>query len=101
VTDYDKKAHHECYECVHRRNVPGNCHIECAKPDPEMTSNAHGIKNGWFIYPHLFDPVWKTKQCINFEAKQSEENAVTDAVSGAVSGAVSRQDNTSAGKTQV
>jgi len=32
-----------------------------------MTGNAHGVKNGWFIYPLLFDPIWKTKECDNFE----------------------------------
>lgn len=58
-----------CYECVHRRDVPGNCHIRCAKPDPEMTGHPHGIRNGWFIYPMLFDPVWKTKECSNWEKR--------------------------------
>ncbi|MCK5601997.1 hypothetical protein KAR91_09015 [Candidatus Pacearchaeota archaeon] len=70
----------ECYQCVNKRPVPGNCHIDCANPDPEMTGDPHGMKNGWFIYPFCFDPVWKTKDCVNFESK-----AVSDAVSGAVS----------------
>lgn len=59
----------ECYLCIHSRNVPGNTHIACAKPDPQMTGDPHGIRNGWFIYPLLFDPVWKTKMCSNFQAK--------------------------------
>lgn len=60
----------ECYHCKHKRNVPGNAHIRCIDPDVEMTADEHGIKNGWFIYPSLFDPVWKTKKCSNFERKE-------------------------------
>ena len=56
-----------CYECKNKRNVPGNCHIQCVKPDPKMTGNEHGIRSGWFMYPMLFDPVWATKKCVNFE----------------------------------
>lgn len=59
----------ECYSCKHKRLVPGDAHIECAFPDPKMTGNEHGIKHGWFMYPILFDPVWKTKKCNNFEFK--------------------------------
>lgn len=63
----------ECYHCSHKREVPGNCHISCSNPDKEMEGNPHGIQNGWFIYPLLFDPVWKEKKCRNFEkCKESE-----------------------------
>lgn len=58
----------ECWACKHKREVPGNTHFRCVKPDPAMTGDEHGIENGWFIYPHLFDPVWKTKACRNYEA---------------------------------
>ena len=63
-------AQNECYECRHRRNNPGDAHISCEKPDPEMLGNSHGVKNGWFFYPFNFDPVWKRKQCQNFERKE-------------------------------
>ena len=56
-----------CYKCKHKRSVPGNCHIACANPDPKMSGDPHGIKNGWFIYPLLFDPIWKNKVCDNME----------------------------------
>jgi len=59
----------ECWTCLHRREVPGNAHIQCEKPDPDMTGNAHGISRGWFFYPALFDPTWKTALCRNYEAK--------------------------------
>jgi hypothetical protein len=61
-----------CYQCKFKRNVPGDAHIQCTNPDKEMTGNPHGIKNGWFWYPLLFDPTWKTKECSNFEEKRSE-----------------------------
>jgi len=59
----------ECYHCKFKRNVPGNCHITCTNPDFNMTGDKRGILNGWFIYPMLFDPVWKTKKCKNFILK--------------------------------
>lgn len=59
----------ECYRCKHKRNLPGDTHIQCVSPDPHMTAHLHGIKMGWFFYPLNFDPVWMTKKCINFEPK--------------------------------
>jgi hypothetical protein len=56
----------ECYTCAHKREVPGDCHIRCANPDPAMVGVAHGIKRGWFIYPLLFDPVWKARLCQHY-----------------------------------
>lgn len=32
-----------------------------------MTGNRHGIRNGWFFYPMVFDPGWKTKLCSNYK----------------------------------
>lgn len=60
----------ECWDCKHRQDVAGNCHIKCVKPDPDMSGHELGIKNGWFMYPHLFDPTWKTKLCSNYENKE-------------------------------
>jgi len=62
------KITQECWHCKNKRSVPGNCHIQCIHPDPEMTGNEHGIRMGWFEYPYVFDPVWKTKACSNFKA---------------------------------
>lgn len=66
MSDYVKN---ECYKCIHKRDVPGDAHIACSNPDFEMTGNSHGIRNGWFFYPLLFDPVWMTKKCNNFKEK--------------------------------
>lgn len=57
----------QCSNCKHKRRVPGNAHIACAKPDPAMKGDAHGIKNGWWYYPFLFDPVWNLTLCANHE----------------------------------
>jgi hypothetical protein len=61
-----------CFSCKNRRSIPGDYHILCSKPDPKMTGNPHGIKNGWFAYPWNFDPLWKTKECSNFEKEEKE-----------------------------
>lgn len=58
-----------CYQCKHRRELTFSCHSKCLNPDPNMTGDEHGKKNGWFFYPVNFDPVWRTKECINFERK--------------------------------
>jgi hypothetical protein len=60
----------DCYQCVHRGNVPGDAHSCCTYPGNQTgafdffaASNAenavklsirghpHGIKNGWFNWP--------------------------------------------------
>jgi len=57
-----------CVTCAHKRSVPGNAHIQCARPDPGMRGDPHGVRNGWFFYPLVFDPVWRTRECGNFES---------------------------------
>jgi len=59
----------ECYSCVHRGAVPGSAHISCTNPSDEVKGDLHGRRNGWFMYPHNFDPVWKLDMCPNFEQK--------------------------------
>jgi hypothetical protein len=56
----------ECYSCQGRRSVAGDCHSQCATPDPEMDGEPHGKKSGWFFYPFNFDPCWKTEWCNNY-----------------------------------
>jgi hypothetical protein len=62
-----EKMKTDCFKCKYRRNIPGEFHISCRKPDPEMIGHVYGINNGWFIYPENFDPVWRAKECANFE----------------------------------
>ncbi len=71
----------ECYHCKHRIEVAGNAHIRCGKPDLEMTGDSHGIRNGWFFYPLLFDPTWKTSMCNNYEDNEQVNSVVSQSVS--------------------
>lgn len=79
----ERNMRNECYSCMNKRDVPGNCHIKCINPDESMKGSQHGINNGWFIYPILFDPVWKESICNNYESK-------VHPVSGAISQAISQ-----------
>lgn len=65
----DINLRNECWYCIYKREVPGYAHIRCANPDSSMVGSEYGIRNGWFIYPDLFDPVWKEANCANFEEK--------------------------------
>jgi hypothetical protein len=67
MEENNRNMMNECYQCKHKRNIHGDRHISCLKPDPDITGIEHGIKNGWFFYPINFDPIWKTKDCSNFE----------------------------------
>lgn len=58
-----------CYLCKHRRALPFSARTRCTKPDPEMKGHPDGIGGGWFNYPSNFDPVWRIRECNNFEAK--------------------------------
>lgn len=69
----------ECHSCVHKRPVPGDAHISCAHPDPAMRGDPHGIRNGWFLYPLLFDPVWKARDCAHYTPAAPLVEAVDDA----------------------
>lgn len=62
-----------CFECEHKRSVPGNCHIGCANRKARVEGSPHGIKNGWFYWPLLFDPTWLVS-CDGFtESKGGDE----------------------------
>ena len=65
--DIKRDMKNECHLCKYKRELPGESHILCSNPDWSMRGHPHGIKNGWFIYPLVFDPVWKMKDCENFE----------------------------------
>ena len=89
----------ECYQCIYRRDIPGDAHSRCAHPRipklsdifsiyQEMTSgiksqgvpkeqaihvigDPHGIRKGWFYWPVNFDPVWLIS-CNGFTAKEEK-----------------------------
>lgn len=60
-----------CYECVHRKNIPGDCHSMCKNGNANTKGNDHGIKKGWFMWPFNFDPVWLI-ECDGFKSKEAE-----------------------------
>lgn len=59
----------DCYKCIHRRNLPGDAHSRCsAYPLPKVVAKPLGIRNGWFLHPFNFDPVW-LEECSGFAPK--------------------------------
>ena len=70
----ERNMRNECWTCQHRRAIPGDAHISCANPDPAMQGHRRGIDRGWFIYPFNFDPVWKEKECANYEPQKEATN---------------------------
>lgn len=80
----------DCYKCKHKGNIPGNAQIDCNHPkvgdaygvltslqsllegeniifkEMGIKGNPHGIKEGWFMWPINFDPVW-LESCNSFE----------------------------------
>ncbi|MFI5304329.1 MAG: hypothetical protein ACHQYP_05970 [Nitrospiria bacterium] len=61
-----------CYECVHRGTLPGDCHSRCNNHEANVKGNAHGIKNGWFKWPYNFDPTWLIS-CDGFSNNPEDE----------------------------
>ena len=83
-----------CHKCKHRRDIPGDAHSRCLHPAiGEMDSNPfgalvdmldgrwqkaaielnikadpHGVREGWFMWPANFDPVWLLN-CDGFEER--------------------------------
>lgn len=83
-----------CYECVYRGSIPGDCHSRCNHPEVKsdgnyidaligfisgenieaikklkIKGNLHGIKSGWFMWPVNFDPTW-LENCEGFKKKE-------------------------------
>lgn len=77
MNDNEITTMNECYSCIHKSGVPGNCHIRCNKPSDKVGANGnrHGKLMGWFHYPSCFDPVWKGEErCENFKQKEEVES---------------------------
>lgn len=82
-----------CYVCQYRGSIPGDAHSCCKYPGNDTSffglfapgnqanaeklnikANFHGVKNGWFMWPVNFDPVW-LENCDGFKAEGREEDA--------------------------
>lgn len=66
-----------CHKCVHRRAIPGNCHISCNNVKANISGDRHGRAMGWFTWPFNFDPVWLIS-CDGFSDKP-EDNLKSEA----------------------
>lgn len=84
-----------CYECIHRRSLVGDAHSRCAHPEVGehdewdlicrsatgelneageklgILADFHGIRNGWFMWPGNFDPVW-LRACKGFSQRMAQ-----------------------------
>lgn len=61
-----------CYDCIHARSIPGDNHIACMNGPEELEVKEHGVKQGWFVFPANFDPVWRSGECANHESSSSK-----------------------------
>lgn len=69
----------DCYKCVHRRCVPGDCHSECMKPHQSQAAEyggapIHAIRHGWYAYPWNYDPIWRQNECPNYQPREEVKN---------------------------
>lgn len=71
LTNLMENTKPNCFDCVHRRNVPGNCHIKCNNTTAKVSGNPQGIRRGWFMWPFNFDPVWLAL-CDGFSADPAD-----------------------------
>jgi len=76
----------DCYKCKYRGSIPGDAHSCCNYPGNKtgildmfrqtsnnraklnIKANPYGAKNGWFMWPVNFDPVW-LENCNGFTPK--------------------------------
>jgi hypothetical protein len=61
----------DCYKCVHRLDIPGDCHSRCNNHGAKVTGHKQGVRQGWFNWPFNFDPVWLTT-CDGFSDKPED-----------------------------
>lgn len=62
----------QCYRCRHRRPTYFNTHSACASPPATLKVDAHGVRNGWVLFPVNFDPVWLADRCSRFTPTAQE-----------------------------
>jgi hypothetical protein len=68
-----------CHNCKNSELAPfSGHHLSCNKPVPSIAANAHGVKNGWCMYPVNFDPIWLVGECKNYEPKEPKEEIRKD-----------------------
>lgn len=61
-----------CYQCVHRLPIAGNCHSRCNNFKADNKLSLHGVKNGWCNWPLNFDPIWVT-DCNGYSENEKDK----------------------------
>lgn len=65
-----------CYDCAHRREIPGDAHTRCNNHKANVKGSLLGIRNGWFMWPLNFDPTW-LEACNGFSTSEEDRKAET------------------------
>lgn len=55
-----------CYKCEYRCDIAGDCHSQCLNMNAHVKGSEHGRRNGWFIWPWNYDPIW-LESCDGFK----------------------------------
>jgi len=63
-----KEEKPDCYKCEYCHPVPGDAHKQCSNTSANVEGHKIGIRRGWFVWPHNFDPVWLIS-CDGFKIK--------------------------------
>jgi hypothetical protein len=64
-----------CYECVHRQGIPGDCHSACKNTKAKVEGNEIGVRKGWFMHPFNFDPRWLVS-CTGYKNAFDSDNFI-------------------------
>ncbi len=64
----EKPKKNTCFNCAYRTDIPGDAHIGCSfawekSENKPPKANEAGVKNGWYMFPLNFDPVWQEEPC--------------------------------------
>lgn len=71
----ERKGTNQCYDCIYKASIPGNCHIKCRfdfkkAEKKEPSGDEYGISQGWFRFPLNYDPTWMTSNCEGFSEEE-------------------------------
>ncbi len=72
MIDTEQAKKPNCYDCVHRIGIPGDCHSSCANRAAKVAGSLYGIRAGWFMWPFNFDPTWLVS-CDGYQPKAVAE----------------------------
>ena len=60
-----------CYKCKWSQSIPGDAHKTCLNTAANVKGHQIGIKQGYFMHPYNFDPVWLLS-CDGYEERVVE-----------------------------